>query len=113
MSIIEQKRLDVVIGRSKSEHLFTMKDGTPFDDSFRKTIWKNALKQSGVKYRPPYSMRHSHIAWALNIGADENRLVYLAGHSSKQMIYEVYGSYVPGIENDKHKILECFGEDFK
>jgi len=108
-----QKRLDVTFARSKGEYLFTMKNGLPFGDySFREYVWKKALKMAGVKYRQPYSLRHSHAAWALTIGIDLNRLVYRMGHGSKQMVYEVYGSYIPGVENDKEKIRDYFGEDF-
>lgn len=34
------------------------------------------------------------------------------GHASKQMIYEVYGNYVEGLEDDAEAILEYYGEDF-
>jgi integrase len=34
------------------------------------------------------------------------------GHSSKKMIYEVYGNYVEGLEKDTGKILEYFGIEF-
>ena len=34
------------------------------------------------------------------------------GHSSKKMIYDVYGNYVDGLEEDAGKILEYFGKDF-
>jgi len=84
-----------------------MKDGRKFEiDSFRKVVWIKALKMAGVKYRPPYSMRHSHAACALMLGMDQNRLVNRMGHSSKQMVYEVYGGYITGLEKDKEKIRE-------
>ena len=34
------------------------------------------------------------------------------GHTSKQMVYEVYGNYVEGLEEDAPKIAAYFGEDF-
>jgi len=34
------------------------------------------------------------------------------GHGSKEMIYEVYGNYVEGLEKDAGKILDYFGNDF-
>lgn len=34
------------------------------------------------------------------------------GHASKQMIYEVYGRFVEGLDEDKEAIIEYFGEDF-
>ncbi|MHB8173470.1 MAG: tyrosine-type recombinase/integrase, partial [Nitrospirota bacterium] len=108
-----RKRLDVVMARSKGEYLFTMKDDSLFENySFREHIWGKALKMAGVKYRLPYSLRHSHAAWALTIGIDLNRLVYRMGRGSKQMVYEVYGSYIPGIEDGKENIRGYFGEDF-
>jgi integrase len=40
------------------------------------------------------------------------RLVKLMGHASKQMVYEVYGNYVEGLEEDGERIFEYFGKDF-
>jgi integrase len=34
------------------------------------------------------------------------------GHGSKQMIYEVYGKYVEGTEEDADNIRAYFGNDF-
>lgn len=34
------------------------------------------------------------------------------GHGSKQMVYEVYGNYLEGIETDYWDILNYFGKDF-
>jgi integrase len=34
------------------------------------------------------------------------------GHGSKQMVYEVYGDYIEGLEEDYEKILSYFGPDF-
>ena len=108
-----QKRLEVLIARAEGEYLFTMRNGLKFDNnSFTKYIWRKAFELSGVKYRQPYSLRHSHAAWALAIGVDPNRLAYRMGHGSKQMVFEVYGSYIQGVETDKEKIRGYFGEDF-
>jgi integrase len=49
----------------------------------------------------------------LTIRVDQNRLVDLMGHASKQMIYEVYGKYTEGLEQDRLAILRYFGRDFK
>lgn len=34
------------------------------------------------------------------------------GHASKQVVYEVYGNYVDGLEEDAEAIMSYFGEDF-
>lgn len=107
-----RERLDVAISRSTGEHIFTMKSGRTFNvDSFRKNPWTSALRRSGIEYRVPYTTRHTFAAWALAIGIDPNKLVSLMGHGSKEMIYEVYGTYVKDLEKDAGKILEYFGKD--
>ena len=100
--------------QASSEYLFTMANGMTFTaERFQRRVWVKALKQAEVKYRKPYTTRHSFAAWALAIRVDQNRLVNLMGHGSKQMIYEVYGRYVEGLERDRLKILGYFGRDFK
>jgi len=34
------------------------------------------------------------------------------GHGSKQMVYEVYGDYIEGLEEDFWNILEYMGKNF-
>ena len=34
------------------------------------------------------------------------------GRASKQMVYEVYGNYVEGLEEDGERIFKYFGKDF-
>jgi integrase len=105
--------LDRAIASANGEYLFTMKSGRHFNvDSYRKNAWTRALKKADVTYQRPYVIRHTFAAWALTIGLDLNRLVYLMGHSSKQMVFETYGKYVKGLEKDKDKILRFFGEEF-
>ncbi|WP_052263395.1 tyrosine-type recombinase/integrase [Geobacter pickeringii] len=96
------------------EYLFTMENGATFTaEKFQRRVWTRALAKAGVKYRKPYTTRHTFAAWALAIRTDQNRVVNLMGHASKQMIYEVYGRYVEGLEKDRLKILAYFGRDFK
>ena len=65
-----------------------------------------------IDYKVPYATRHAFAAWALTLRMDPNKLVNLMGHSSKKMIYDVYGNYVQGLEEDAGKILGYFGKDF-
>jgi len=108
-----RERLDVVLAGAGGEYLFTMTSGRMFDvDSFRKNPWTRAFKKAGLPYKVPYTMRHTFAAWALTLRMDHNKLVNLMGHGSKEMVYEVYGKYVEGLEKDAGKILEYFGRDF-
>jgi len=106
-------RLNSILSSSDGDYVFTMKSGRTFDiDSFRKNPWTSAFKKAGIAYKVPYVTRHSFAAWALTLRMDPNKLVNLMGHSSKKMIYEVYGNYVEGLEEDAGKILEYLGRDF-
>ena len=108
-----RRHLEISANRSEGKYVFTMKSGRMFDvDSFRKNPWTRAFIKAGLTYKVPYSMRHTFAAWALTLRMDPNKLVNLMGHGSKKMIYEVYGKYVEGLEEDAGKILEYFGRDF-
>jgi hypothetical protein len=90
-----------------------MKSGRIFDvDSFRKNPWTSAFKKAKLQYKVPYTMRHTFAAWALTLRIDPNRLVSLMGHGLKEMVYEVYGNHIEGLETDAGKILRYFGKDF-
>ena len=108
-----RQRLDVLLERSTGERLVTTKSGAMFRPStFLKDVWTKAANASGITGKVPYSLRHSFAAWALTLRIDPNRLVRLMGHGSKKMIYEVYGDYIEGLEEDFWEILEYFGRDF-
>lgn len=108
-----RQRLDILLERSTSDLLVTTRTGTVFHAAnFRKNIWEQAQQASGITDKVPYSLRHSFAAWSLSIGIDMNRLVSLMGHGSKQMVYEVYGDYIDGLEEDREQILDYFGRDF-
>ena len=90
-----------------------MKNGEIFNvNAFRKTPWSSAIARAGIAYRVPYAARHSMAAWALALRMDQNKLVGLMGHNFKQMVYEVYGNSVEGLERDAGQSLEYFGNDF-
>ena len=108
-----RKRLEEVMARCPGEYVFSMKDGSQYDpNNFCQGAWETAFRRAGLPYKIPYTTRHSFAAWALTLRIDPNRLVKLMGHSSKKMIYEVYGDYVEGLEDDFSRILEYFGKDF-
>lgn len=108
-----RKRLDVLLERSTTDRLVTAKSGTMFRPAnFLKDIWTKAAKASGITDKVPYSLRHSFAAWSLTLRIDPNKLVRLMGHGSKKMVYEVYGDYIEGLEEDFWQILDYFGRDF-
>lgn len=108
-----QRVLDVFLTRStEGRRLITLKGGQPLTPGEFYDAWVAAEKKASLVHRVPYVLRHSFAAWALTIDISPNRLVGLMGHGSKQMVYEVYGKYVEGLEEDREKILDYFGGDF-
>jgi len=105
--------LEEVLARTDSPYVFAQPDGKPYlRENFTERTWTRAITKCNIPYRPPYSMRHSFAAWSLLVGIEPLRLVRLMGHGSKQMVYEVYGNYIDGIETDYWDILNYFGKDF-
>lgn len=109
-----QARLDVLLARTTGPHVVTMKRGGPFKgDKFRERYWAPALEKAGVEHRRPYVLRHTFAAWAFTVGILPLRLVDRMGHATKQMVFEIYGDYAEGLEQDKELIEAYFGSDFR
>jgi integrase len=77
--------------------------------NFRDYPWTSALKRAKVPYRKPYTMRHTFAAWMLLVGKHPGEVARLMGHSSKQMVYEVYGKFVEGLDREKKEIEQYLG----
>jgi integrase len=97
------------LGRNSS-YFFINSAGKPFDiEVFRENAWKSALKRAKVPYRKPYAMRHTFAAWMLLAGVSPGEVARLMGHSSKKMVYEVYGHFVEELQSEKEQIEEYLG----
>jgi integrase len=107
-----RKRLEKILKRSASPYVFTMEDGARFNSSRFCKVWKKGVDAARITPVTSYSARHSFAAWSLLVGINPLRLVKLMGHASKQMVYEVYGNYVEGLEEDGERIFEYMGKDF-
>lgn len=95
--------LDELLARSTEDqpYVIVMADGSPYSHTrLKDNIWEPAFKRARLPYVRPYATRHTFAAWSMSIGVDINKLERLMGHSSKQMLYEVYGKYVAGLEKD-------------
>lgn len=107
-----RRQLDELAERRHGDHLITWEDGRPWIETnaanvrFRNGPWAKAFRASGLPYRKPYATRHTFAAWNLMRGVHPDKVVRLMGHGSRQMIYEVYGRYVEGLEDDVDAIEE-------
>ena len=63
-------------------------------DHVRKVVWKPALKKAGIEYRPLMQTRHTFATMMIDAGEDIGWVQKMLGHSSLQMIYTKYYSWI-------------------
>ena len=85
--------------RQNKDYMMVTQFGNPYHDThiFINNWWKPLLKSLGIAYRRPYNMRHTFATNMLyrQLCSPVELSQYL-GHSSTQMIYDVYVSYIEG-----------------
>lgn len=104
--------LETLRARADGDLVATRKSGAPFDATrWRHGPWARGIAKAGIAYRRPYATRHTFALWHLVAGTHPEALVSLMGHGSKQMVYEVYGKYSPGMAEQADQIRAYLGLD--
>ena len=96
------------ISKKDEGYLLQTYNKKPYRDSqiFVDT-WAALLDELGIKYRRPYTMRHTYATYMLkNNLVSPVMLASLLGHSTPKMIYNVYVNYV-------NQNLQDFNRDIK
>ena len=96
----------------KSEWVFVNKYNTPFMsyNTINKYYWRTTLLACKLRYREVYQMRHSFACNALASGFELSYVQMMLGHSSLEMIFKVYGNYIPqNNPNNGFKISHFWG----
>lgn len=79
----------------KMQYVFLDQSGKPLTpDHVRKVIWKPTLKRAGIQYRPLMQTRHTFATMMIDAGEDIGWVQRMLGHSSLQMIYTKYYSWM-------------------
>ena len=65
------------------------------DAQLRKTLWEPLCKRAGVRYRNPYQVRHTFASTLLTAGANPFWLANQMGHVDVEMLFRVYGRWLP------------------
>lgn len=99
----------------KSKHIFLTKDGDRMNpDHYHKVVWTPALKKAGLEYRPPIQTRHTFATMMLSFGEDIGWVQHMLGHSSLQMIFTRYYSWIPKkTRNDGSAFMEAVKDNLK
>ncbi|MCD4720468.1 MAG: site-specific integrase [Desulfobacula sp.] len=119
-AIDEQRKIN-----GGNEYIFCKDDGALMNpDHFREVIWKKALNSAEIEYRPPIQTRHTFATMMITAGEDVGWVQKMLGHSSLQMIFNHYYSWIPqktrsdgtafmnNIQKNKddEKIINIFGK---
>lgn len=77
---------------------------------FRMKVWEPVLKRSGVRYRPPYQMRHTFATLAIAAGENINWVARMLGHKSPVVTLEKYNRFIPNLTRADGKALLGMGK---
>jgi integrase len=77
---------------------------------FRMKVWQPVLKRLGVRYRPPYQMRHTFATLAISMGENINWVSRMLGHKSLVVTLEKYNRFVPNLTREDGKALLAANE---
>ena len=81
-----------------SEYVFCNSEGHPIDNkNFSDRVWYPLLRHLGLKARRPYQMRHTAATLWLASGESPQWISNQLGHSNSQMLFTVYGRFVPNM----------------
>jgi integrase len=74
---------------------------TPWVDerAFRRSYWTPNLKRVGIRYRRPYTMRHTYATIMLMAGMNHSFCAKQLGHSV-EMFQRTYSKWIDGLQDD-------------
>ncbi|EKQ1214054.1 TPA: site-specific integrase [Klebsiella pneumoniae] len=74
--------------------------------------WETALKRAGLRHRKAYQSRHTYACWSLSAGANPSFIASQMGHTSAQMVFNVYGAWMADSNSDQIAMLNQKLSDF-
>ncbi len=81
------------------------------DKQFREQVWQGVLKKIGIRYRPPYQLRHTFASTLLSAGANPMWVARQMGHADWGMIRKVYGKWIEQETSEVDRMAAVLGQD--
>ncbi len=95
LSMVKQALLDQKKITGKDDYVFRDSSGNLMTtDHARRVIWTPALQKAEIGYRPMIQTRHTFATMMIDAGEELGWVQHMLGHSSLQMIYTRYYSWV-------------------
>lgn len=103
-ALVAQKALSWLLG----DYVFLDPQQRPVhQELFRMKVWEPLLRRLGIRYRPPYQMRHTFATLAISAGENINWVARMLGHKSPVIALERYNRFVPNLTRlDGRAMLE-------
>ncbi len=97
----------------KSPYVFLSREGSIIDiGNLRKRIWYPTLKLAELRSRTMYQSRHTFATLMLSAGENPNWIARMMGHTSVEMLFKKYNSYIPNLTHqDGAVFMQKFYED--
>jgi integrase len=88
-------------GMIDHDQLFFQKNGAPIRSLlYPASRWRRTLRRLPIRYRKPYTARHTSVSWNLMIGKNPLQVAKQHGHSVSTM-FRVYSAWMQGaVESD-------------
>lgn len=67
--------------------------------------WDKTIKRAKLRHRNAYQSRHTYACWSLSAGANPAFIATQMGHTSAQMLFNVYGDWIPDHNSDQLTLL--------
>jgi integrase len=101
-ALTEQKALSWLLGGFV---FLDAKQQPVHQELFRMKVWEPLLRRLGLRYRPPYQMRHTFATLAISAGENINWVARMLGHKSPVVTLEKYNRFVPNLTRTDGKAL--------
>jgi integrase len=93
--------------RKLSKYVFCTREGQALDhNNVTKRVWYPLLRYLGLKERRPYQTRHTAATLWLASGENPLWIARQLGHSSTEMLFKVYGRFVPNLTRQDGSAFE-------
>jgi integrase len=109
-ALTEQKALSWLLGGFV---FLDVKQQPVHQELFRMKVWEPLLKRLGIRYRPPYQMRHTFATLAISAGENINWVARMLGHKSPVITLERYNRFVPNLTREDGRALLAADEKAK
>ncbi|MES1928837.1 phage integrase [Salinisphaera dokdonensis CL-ES53] len=73
----------------------------------RNRIWQPLLEELGFEKRPPYQTRHTAATLWLAAGENPEWIARQMGHTSTEMLFDIYARYVPNLTRRDGSAMEA------